>query len=173
MLHVHAINGWESFAYVKQDEEGLVAETSGGLYTANLMNCMCLMLYDGSTVCGMLHLNPRHHRIDAWVTALRERVNATEAVVTGANGGTQVAERVAQLEHLLDGLTVIDETKAQWLQGSRLNPVAGSHRSLAGWAAVDTNGSYALSAMPPEWAAVAQQPRRTGRKSSDGCCIVM
>jgi hypothetical protein len=174
MRYTHFINGWESFAEVAQDAPGVVATTGGGLFTKNLMNCMCLILTDESGQYGMLHVSPNHENTAAWVTSLVTQVGATVAIVTGGNGSTQPQQRLDELVVLLDGLTVIDETKGAWVPDS-LHPVKGLNRRQVGYVAVNaSNGDYALSGMPfADSVAPVATATRARRNSADGNCVVM
>lgn len=147
MIYTDQTENWKGFTEVKQDTPGLVV-TQGGLYTENLMNCLCLILTNGKGRYGMLHVSPGHSETREWVSSLIAQVDADQAIVTGANGGTQSDERKNELESLLRGLAVLDETKSRWVPAT-LYPFNGSYRSLAGYAAVNAStDEYALRASP-------------------------
>ena len=168
------INGWENFTYVAQDAPGIVVTTGGGLYTANLLNCLCLIFTDETNTYGMLHVNPRNPNTAQWVTSLRNQVGATAVIVAGANGLQQDSARQNELATLLAGLTVVDETRAGWVPNA-LHPVRGSNTVFVTCVAVNANnGEYALSGVPfPPSVAPAAPARRARRHSGDGGCFVM
>ena len=174
MRFTHHINGWESFTNVAQDAPGIVVTTGGGLYTANLMNCLCLIFTDEANTYGMLHVSPGHANTTLWVTSLRKQVNATAVIVAGANGINQTSTRQNELAKLLADLTVVDETKAGWVPAV-LRPVRGSNSGYVGYVAVNANnGEYALSGMPLVASPVPVAPAtRAQRNSRDGLCIIM
>jgi hypothetical protein len=152
MKYTKQIDGWENFTLVEQDTPGIVIITKkSGLYTKNLMNCMCLILTDDEQgKYGMLHISPLHADTQLWVSSLREQVGATTAIVTGGNSDTQSETRRNELVSLLQDLTVVvDETKSHWVPDI-LNPVRGARgldRERVNSVAVSAStGEYALMA---------------------------
>lgn len=174
MRFTHYINGWENFTNVVQDTPGIVVTTGGGLYTANLANCLCLILTDETNSYGMLHVSPGHENTKLWVESLRNQVKATAAIVAGANGDNKDSLRKNELASLLNGLTVVDETRTGWVPDG-LRPVRGSNTGLVGYVAVNANnGEYALSTVAFAASSAPVAPRtRARRNSGDGLCIVM
>ena len=174
MRNVSFINGWESFTYVEQDVEGVVSQTGKGLYTKNLMNCLCLIVA-GEKSYGMLHVNPTCESIEAWIKSLRSNTSATHAIITGANVANQTDERISKLADCLIDLTVIDETKTGWYNAIKKDSTRGNNTGYVGYVALSAvTGEYALSGSgfadserPPEI------KNHALRKGSDGFCTIM
>lgn len=164
---------WENFTVVEQDKPGVVVNGTGGLYTSNLFNCLCLILTNEETKYGMLHVNPSQPKTPAWIASLRTAVRASAAIVTGANGPSQSDERKAELATALAGLTVVDETRAGWVPAS-LSPVRGTTAGMVGYAAVcGTTGQYMLSHKAfNDTPKLAPKPTKPRRGSADGGCSI-
>lgn len=141
------MHNWEKFTVVYQDQPGIVVRRGkGGLFTRNLMNCMCLILSNaGERGYGMAHISPVCPHILDFVRILRDNLGATHAIVTGANYD-QDQKRIDQLADLLKGLIVVDETRSRWVP-SILTPTHGLHMwMIADYAALNaSNGHYALN----------------------------
>lgn len=174
MIYTQHINNWESFIYVTQDEPGYMITTGGGLYTANLSNCMCLIVTNEKGSYGMLHVSPGHGKTKEWVISLKKQVAATTAIVTGANGSQQTEQRMDELVSLLEGLAVVDETRYGWVP-TELKPIRGSNKLSVGYVAVNAKtGEYALS--PMSFAPSAKQiptAKKARRNSADGGCVII
>lgn len=170
-----SIQGWENFTNVAQDTNGVVLTTGGGLITHNLMNCMCLILTDGESRFGMLHISPMHPNSDNWIASMRTAVNAEYAIVCGGNSAAQDPARLTALVNQLAGLSVIDQTRDKWVPAA-LNPTPGSNTSIVGHVAVDaSNASYAMTlgvGFPASTNAGTAVPR-AARGSADGFCTIM
>lgn len=177
MQKVGTLASTAGFIEVLQDKQGIVARRSGGLYTRNLMNCVCVILSDDNhTAVGMIHLNPTNENLSSWIEALRKETGATQAIVTGANVEEQSEERRTELLTALAGLLIIDETKSGWLaRGGEGGCKRGNNTSLVGYAAVNAgNGNYALSIFTPAMPAGGHAPAAaSSRRSACGGCTIM
>ncbi len=180
MRLVNSLNGWETYSYVAQDEEGTIITTGGGLYTKSLMNCLCVVATDGQRKYGMIHVNPNHKKQVSWVRSLIANTAAVEILFTGANWPDQ-DERGEILKAMLVGYdgVVVDETNGRWVQNSLAGTVEvtpGSFLGRVGWVAVNaTTGEYAFAGAMgfPKTANLRNSRAQTGgRRSSDGCCSI-
>jgi hypothetical protein len=175
MKKVPHVNGWENFEVAHQDQAGKIV-TDGGLYTANLLNCMCLVVTNGVQY-GMIHVSPMHEKTAEWAKSLLDNVQPTEAMITGANGKTQNSERSAQLEEIFKGrnIKMIDATKEGWVPQT-LKPDRVDPGHYVGFVAVDAaTGNYALSSLYDFQSSTGIQPPRRqgqGRGTADGGCTI-
>jgi hypothetical protein len=174
MQRTNFIANWETFTVVAQDKPGTIINGSGGLITSNLSNCICVILTDGGTKFGMIHVAPHYPDLKKWLGSLRENVGATDAIIAGANIAKQPQERIDVIEEALHGINIVDETRTGWIENGMI-ATRGTNTLMCGVICVSaTTGEYAMETSAfAATANPAKVVKGTKRGSADGGCTIL
>lgn len=173
MRFVPQLHGLKNYEEVIQNEKGKIDTTGRGLITRNIFNCVAILVSNGNTKYGMIHIEPEQANMAELILALRNETQAVEAVVVGANALKADDARSGEIFDALKGLAITDESKHKFLK-DRENVTPGINKLHVGFIALSAiTGEYTYGLIPDLEDDAPALPDRARRNSSSGKCVIL